>query len=1179
MSSPTAIRAGRAFVELFADDSMLVRTLRHAEAQVVRFGAQIQAIGRRLMTLGLALNIPLAASIRTFAKFDDMMRAVKASVGANEGEFERLTEKAKLLGRTTSFTATQVAAAMLELGRAGFDPNMIDVAIASLLSLARATGAELPTATEIAVNAMYSFELGANDMQRVCDVMVAAANGAAMTLTDLGDSMSYCAPIAKEYGLTLEDTCKLIGALSNYGIKASQAGTTFRRILTNLADADIQKRLRSLGVAVVDMNTGKMREVSAVLRDLGYATAWTSKDKKLTLFKELFGLWAIAGGAKLTVAQFDYLIKLIDNAGGKASATAREMDAGIGGSLRRMWSVIEGVAIAVGGSLAPSLQKLTDWFVRATSGAIAFIDKNQELVIQAAKSIAVIIGVGAGLFTLGLGFLAVGKSIAIVATTIASIARAVLSVYRLLDNIINAVRFAVGSFASAFRGIASVIGGASSFVASFVRTLFSVFGSIGRIVFTVMTTIGSIAVRTIIAIVRDLLFLGRVVAAVVSFLAPIITTMLSLVARAVVAAVSLITSVLTPVFTAVINAMTPLISTCFTTMRLIAAALSGALIPLMNIVASAFASVGTMIVAALSGTFSYLGGMIASMLAPVVTALASFGAAVGGVLGAVFSVVASFVGSMILSIIWGISAGLASALTVVGIFVAGVVQLAGMAITAVLLSMHPILIVLATIAAAADVVWLVASNMSRIGAVIASIFNGLVQIVSRCFNMIVTVLMRLAGFIVQPILACFARIITGIWNRIRSIGAALSATVGNVVTSVRTAFSNAWNGLVNLFQSLFHKLNEILNGFKDFFIQVFENIGTAVDWLREQFGYLCSFATETYSVLVETLGRGDIEAALQLIWATIQLIWVKGATSILSVWYWVVETLQTAWATCVYKISEILTPSWYGVQQFWAETVYTMSTLWTEFSDGVISRWKRSEQAIAQGIGWIMAKMQGLNADEMARTIAEDYHRQSQQRESEKQQRLSDIQTQRDKKTSSLQSEKEGTLDILKEDFEKAAGVRNAAYDAKLAAQEAELEKAKSAYNEAIDRAKNPPVTFEDSKTPSLSERLKRVMQGFSNGASLSDKVSVTGSFSAAAIQSMGVGSVMDRVAKATEKSEKHLSKLVNKDTNPDKQEESNKESTPEFAAGRDDLAMRELKQHTRYLRDISEKTLSAKFA
>ena len=98
MAGPTAIRAGRAFVELFADDSMLVRTLRRAESQVVKFGNHLKAIGRRLMTLGLAASIPLAASIKSFAAFDDMMRAVKAAVGATEKEYspqDQVSSKAK----------------------------------------------------------------------------------------------------------------------------------------------------------------------------------------------------------------------------------------------------------------------------------------------------------------------------------------------------------------------------------------------------------------------------------------------------------------------------------------------------------------------------------------------------------------------------------------------------------------------------------------------------------------------------------------------------------------------------------------------------------------------------------------------------------------------------------------------------------------------------------------------------------------------------------------------------------------------------------------------------------------------------------------------------------------------------------------------------------------------------
>ncbi len=133
MPVPGAIRAGRAFVELFADDSKLVRGLRRAEGRVKAFGNRISAIGRRLAGLGAMLATPIALSTRVFAGFDDQMRAVQAVTGATGKQFELLNEKAKMLGRTTSYTAAQVAGAMLELGRAGFDPSQIDASIASIL--------------------------------------------------------------------------------------------------------------------------------------------------------------------------------------------------------------------------------------------------------------------------------------------------------------------------------------------------------------------------------------------------------------------------------------------------------------------------------------------------------------------------------------------------------------------------------------------------------------------------------------------------------------------------------------------------------------------------------------------------------------------------------------------------------------------------------------------------------------------------------------------------------------------------------------------------------------------------------------------------------------------------------------------------------------------------------------
>jgi hypothetical protein len=361
---------------------------------------------------------------------------------------------------------------------------------------------------------------------------------------------------------------------------------------------------------------------------------------------------------------------------------------------------------------------------------------------------------------------------------------------------------------------------------------------------------------------------------------------------------------------------------------------------------------------------------------------------------------------------------------------------------------------------------------------------------------------------------------------------------------------------------------------------VFNNIGTAVDWLRQQFGSLCSFVTETFGAIAAALGRGDIEAAIQVIWASIKLIWVKGATSLLSTWYWVIETLQTAWANCVFKISELLTTAWFGVQQIWTDSVYTMQTAWIQFTNGIKQAWDYVSTAIAQGIGWIMAKMMGLDPNEMAATITEDYNNRTNQRQDTSQSSIDQLAGQRNEKIAALESEKQGTLDILKQDFEKNAGVRNAAYEAKLAAQEQELTSAKATYDEAINRAKNPVIP-EGTQPESLQDRLQskvdEVMRGFKTNTDLESKVSVSGSFSAAAIQSMGAGSSIDRVAKATEKSEKHLEKLVNKNDKPEKQ--SPKKVDESENDNGEDLTVKELKQHTRFLRDISEKGISSKFS
>jgi phage-related protein len=973
--------------------------------------------------------------------------------------------------------------------------------------------------------------------------------------------------------MTLEDTCKIIGALSNYGIKASQAGTTFRRILTNLADADIQKRLKGFGVDVVDFDTGKMREVSAVLRDLGRATEEMPKDIKLTLFKEIFGLWAIAGGAKLTVAQFDYLIAEINNASGKAQETAREMDAGIGGSFRRMWSVIEGVSIAIGGALAPALKELVTWWVKAASGLIPFIDQHQTLIVLTAKYITIIIGVGAALLTLGTGFLAIASVLKMISAGIVGITYTILSTFSHIGGIFHSLRLVVGSFVSVFGGITLSLVNVVTVIVSVFSGVISVFVTVGSVISGIFGTIARVAIVTIGTLVRNLLLLGRAVVTIITFIAPIIAGLVSMLVTGIVSVLSMIISAMTPIFRVLLTALAPLVSTCITSITLLAAAISGAIVPIITLITSSFHLVGTQIVTLFSGILTTVG----TMFAPILTVITSFCTAVLVQVGTMMTTIVTLIGTILFTAIYYLASLLATAVALISITLAAVIQGLGLVLGTILAAMSPLLVVLVTLSAAAAGIYGVLANLERIGSIIATILNGLVNIVATCFDLIFTLLLRFTAVVVTQIVTFFTWIASGLWSLLQQITGIVSAAVSNLVTSLNSSLMSVWNEMTRSVSAAFSLLQEVLSNFGTFFILVLDQIGIAVSWLRERFASLCNIAVESYNAIVAAMGRGDMEAALGVIWATLKLLWVQGATSLLATWYWLVETLQLSWTTCVFKIAEILTNAWFGVQEFWAETIYTMQTLWLEFSNEIISNWKRAEQAIAHGIGWILAQIEGLDPNEMANILDEDYQRQAQQREAQKTQQLNDIEKNRNRKSSSIQTEKEGTLANLKHDFEIAAQKRDPEHETKLAAQEAELAKAKDAYKDAINRAKNPPNPT-GGEEESLGDKLKQKINDFSKNRPLENRISVSGSFSAAAIQSMGAGSTMDRVAKAAEKSEKHLEKMANKNEKAVKQSPEKKNNEPENESG-DNLAVKELKQQTRYLRNISEQGLTPHFA
>jgi cob(I)alamin adenosyltransferase len=71
LPAPGTIRAGQAFVELYADDSKLVRGLKRAERRLKAFGARIRNVGLKVAAVGAAMLAPIVAATRTFASMGD----------------------------------------------------------------------------------------------------------------------------------------------------------------------------------------------------------------------------------------------------------------------------------------------------------------------------------------------------------------------------------------------------------------------------------------------------------------------------------------------------------------------------------------------------------------------------------------------------------------------------------------------------------------------------------------------------------------------------------------------------------------------------------------------------------------------------------------------------------------------------------------------------------------------------------------------------------------------------------------------------------------------------------------------------------------------------------------------------------------------------------------------------
>lgn len=332
----------------------------------------------------LGVTVGLNDTVNTYKSFESMMSQVQAISGATGSDLEALTAKAKEMGATTKFTATESAEAMNYMAMAGWKTSDMISGISGIMNLAAASGESLGSTSDIVTDALTAFGLKASDSTHFADVLAQASANANTNVGMLGESFKYVAPVAGAMNYSVEDTSLALGLMANASVKGSMAGTALKTALANMASPtdNMAAAMEKYGISLTD-SEGNMKSLGDVLLNLRSSLGDLSETEQTAAASTIFGKEAMAGMlAIINASEEDYnkLSNAIYNADGAAQQMSETMLDNLEGSLTLMQSAVDGVKTSFGERLAPYISGVADMITEAMPGAEQALTRLMDFV-------------------------------------------------------------------------------------------------------------------------------------------------------------------------------------------------------------------------------------------------------------------------------------------------------------------------------------------------------------------------------------------------------------------------------------------------------------------------------------------------------------------------------------------------------------------------------------------------------------------------------------------------------------------------------------------------------------------------------------------------------------------------------------------------------------------------------
>ncbi len=332
----------------------------------------------------LGVSIGLKDTIDTYKDFEAAMSQVSAVSGATGSDLDKLNEKAKEMGATTKFTATEAAEGFNYMAMAGWKTQDMLDGIEGIMSLAAASGEDLATTSDIVTDALTAFNMKASDSGHFADVLASASSNANTNVSMLGESFKYVAPVAGAMKYSVEDVSLALGLMANASVKSSMAGTSLKTAIANMsAPTDkMASAMKKYHISLKDSH-GRMKTFKAVLDNIRGSLGNLSEAEQTAAAKNIFGKEAMAGMlAIVNASEKDYnkLAKAISNANGASAQMADTMLDNLQGSITLFQSALDGVKLSLGERIAPYVRSTADWLTEMMPSVESALDDLMDYI-------------------------------------------------------------------------------------------------------------------------------------------------------------------------------------------------------------------------------------------------------------------------------------------------------------------------------------------------------------------------------------------------------------------------------------------------------------------------------------------------------------------------------------------------------------------------------------------------------------------------------------------------------------------------------------------------------------------------------------------------------------------------------------------------------------------------------